>query len=385
MNKIQEIMEHGIDVATATSMIDGYKMRIGTRNGVYVIRDITYDFDKHGKDVKLECTECGRVIHRIMVNGRNKWSELIKSCPCQKEKIKKIEFQKSLEKQKDLIISRVGQTYGDYIIADVAGINDNPMYTLKCNDCGNEIVVSAKPSVFERRKDFHCTRHFVQKIKFDGKYVGRKNNKLTVLGISKIDGRKYFLCQCDCGNKKYIEPNFWEDGTIKSCGCMRKNLMLQHSEDLDRLRRIHGGMKQRCYNKKCAGYRNYGGRGIIICNEWHDRENFIEWALSHGYRNDLSIDRINVNGNYEPSNCRWADDETQRENRRPRDEWKSPEPRTKKTWTIDGITAEREKWCLVYDIGLPTVLYRVNHMGMTIEQALKTPKIQNGRPRKENT
>ena len=78
-------------------------------------------------------------------------------------------------------------------------------------------------------------------------------------------------------------------------------------------------MKQRCYNPNNDNYPNYGGRGISICDEWlNDREAFISWALSHGYSNDLSIDRIDVNGNYKPSNCRWATDELQRNNQRPR-------------------------------------------------------------------
>lgn len=384
MNTIQQLVENGIDETTAMSMIAGYQRRIGTRNGIYIIRDITYDFDIRGKDIELECIECGNVLHRIMINGRNKWSELIKKCPCQNEKSKKAEFEKNLKKQKDLIISRIGKTYGDYTIVAVDDIDINPKYTLKCNECGNEEIISAKASIFERRKDFHCSKHFAQKIKFDERYVGRKNNRLTILGIYKINGRKYFLCQCDCGNEKYIEPNFWEEGTIKSCGCLKKELELPHSETLDRLRRIHGGMKQRCYNKNCDAYRNYGGRGIIVCDEWHDRDNFIEWALSHGYSNDLSIDRIDVNGIYEPSNCRWADIDTQQANRRPITEWKEPKARERKTWTVNGITMEREKWCEMYGIGLPAVLYRINHMGMSVERALKTPKIQNGRPRKEH-
>ena len=96
----------------------------------------------------------------------------------------------------------------------------------------------------------------------------------------------------------------------------------------------------------------------------------------------MSIDRIDVNGIYEPSNCRWADDETQRENRRSKSEWKEPKPRTKKSWTIDGIVKERKEWCEMYGIELPTVMYRINHMGMTVKEALETRKIQNGRPRR---
>lgn len=90
------------------------------------------------------------------------------------------------------------------------------------------------------------------------------------------------------------------------------------TEEEKRICRIYNGMKQRCYNKNATAYKYYGRRGIKICDEWlNSKRAFVEWALSHGYRNDLSIDRINVDGNYEPDNCRWADAKTQANNKRP--------------------------------------------------------------------
>lgn len=99
MNTLQNLLDNGIDAVTAQSMIDNYSSKIGTRNGVYVITDITYDFEQRGKDVTLRCTKCGKEIHRMMIKGRNKWSELIKSCPCEKEAKRKAELEK-IEKNK---------------------------------------------------------------------------------------------------------------------------------------------------------------------------------------------------------------------------------------------------------------------------------------------
>lgn len=98
MNTFQNLIDNGIEPHTAQDMLDGYIKRIGAMNGIYEITDITYDFAKRGKDVTLKCSFCGREIHRMMISGRNKWSELIKSCPCQKAekaRIEKEEFEKS--------------------------------------------------------------------------------------------------------------------------------------------------------------------------------------------------------------------------------------------------------------------------------------------------
>lgn len=385
MNTLQNLIDNGIEPRTAQNMLDGYSKRIDTMNGIYEITDITYDFNEKGRDVTLKCSSCGREIHRMMIKGRNKWSELIKFCPCQR--IKKAEEERRLaekieKEKKDLILSRIGQIHGDYKIISVNNIDNNPKYTLHCTKCGAETEISANS--FEQRKNFHCKKHYIQPIKYDESYIGRKKNFLKVIDITRLPNKhRAFLCECDCGNTTIIEPIFWERGTIKSCGCFSKSLKLEHTEELDRLRRIYSGMIQRCYNKNSDAYGNYGGRGITICSEWlNDREKFIGWALSHGYANDLSIDRIDVNGNYEPSNCRWATNEVQFANRRPSSEWKKRKPRELKTLTINGETKPIKEWYLIFNTSQPAVAYRMKKLGMTLEQALTTPKMTDGRPRK---
>lgn len=206
--------------------------------------------------------------------------------------------------------------------------------------------------------------------KFNENYIGQKNNFLTVIDIKpNKDNKNWFLCRCDCGNTKLVKPTYWERGTIKSCGCYAKSLKNQHNETLDRLRRIYSGMKERCLNPNADAFEYYGGRGITICQEWLDnRQAFIDWALTNGYENNLTIDRINNDGNYEPSNCRWADMRTQTLNQRPRNKKYYRKIEFKGEWY------SFKELCEKYNIAPPVARYRIKTMGLTLEQALTMPR-----------
>lgn len=156
--------------------------------------------------------------------------------------------------------------------------------------------------------------------------TNKKIGRLLVVGransILQKDGKPVtrWLCKCDCGNTKIIRADSLGRGS-HSCGCLKKELdKKQHTNDpvkKKRLYRIWCGMKYRCCNTKSSAYKNYGNRGIQVCKEWFDNfRNFEHWALNNGYQENLTIDRINNDGNYEPSNCRWVTRKEQNRNKR---------------------------------------------------------------------
>lgn len=132
--------------------------------------------------------------------------------------------------------------------------------------------------------------------------------------------RDFYICQCACGNVRSVNKWGLIRGTSKSCGCLSSERMkaydYKHGLSRTRLYHIYHQMRQRCYNSNYSCYGNYGGRGIRICEEWlEDPIKFINWSIENGYNDSLTIDRIDVNGNYEPNNCRWATRKTQQRNK----------------------------------------------------------------------
>lgn len=158
--------------------------------------------------------------------------------------------------------------------------------------------------------------------------TGKIFNRLTVVErVYKANSKKtYWKCKCSCGKETIVESSKIKGGYTKSCGCLNEENRKHHVEELTthkmsgtKLFKIWCSMRKRCENEKETAYMWYGGRGIKVCSEWKGEngfQNFYNWSVKNGYKNGLSIDRIDFNGNYEPSNCRWITQKEQCNNTR---------------------------------------------------------------------
>ena len=212
-----------------------------------------------------------------------------------------------------------------------------------------------------------------------GKFIdltGQKFGRLTVIKRAENDksNRVQWLCQCECGNTKVIRGNDLKLGNIKSCGCLREDIPngLKHGMKDTRLYRIWQAMKNRCRNKNTINYKHYGGKGVKVCKDWQDFMSFYEWAMAHGYNDTLSIDRINSNGNYEPSNCRWATQKMQVNN-----------CSRNRILEFKGEKHTVSEWGEITGIGKNNISNRINQKGWSIEKALTQPIVDRQKAIKE--
>lgn len=200
--------------------------------------------------------------------------------------------------------------------------------------------------------------------------IGKKFGKLTVI---KRDTNKnngvYWVCLCDCGNYTTVRSDSLLQGITKSCGCFQKEQVkksckknfTKHGLSKSRINNIWFNIKQRCYNQNSDDYKYYGNKNIKLCSEWHNFQNFYNWAIANGYNKSLTIDRIDVNGNYEPSNCRWVSFKVQENNR-------SNNRLIKHNNKIHTLS----EWSKIANIKYSTLKKRID-TGWDIEKALNYP------------
>lgn len=221
------------------------------------------------------------------------------------------------------LIDMTGRRFGRLVVIEYVGLDSRhqALWSCKC-DCGN--VITARGYNLRRGITQSCgclQKERASEASVDN-LVGKRFGKLTVIeraGESK-SGNVKWLCECDCGNKTIVVGSFLKNGNTRSCGCGK----IKHREKDKRLYSVWANMKNRCYNPHDIAYHIYGGRGIRVCDEWRtDFDAFKSWAIENGYDKDAlygkcTIDRIDVDGDYCPSNCRWVDMKTQAQNKRRR-------------------------------------------------------------------
>lgn len=198
--------------------------------------------------------------------------------------------------------------------------------------------------------------------------IGQRFGRWLVVSQAERDkkGQVQYNCRCDCGTERIIRRTSLTSGNSRSCGCLSRDVAAKnettHGDTGCRLYRIWAGIIQRCCNnRERYEWEKYGGRGITVCDEWRKYEPFKEWAMDNGYRDDLSIDRIDPNGNYCPENCRWATTYEQSNNKR-----------TSKIIEFNGETGTVREFADKYGLAYSCLYTRLRN-GWSVEKALLTP------------
>lgn len=191
----------------------------------------------------------------------------------------------------------------------------------------------------------------------DEEVIGKRFGRLTVIcrNGNSSNSSKMYLCKCDCGKSKNVIGVYLLDGRTKSCGCLNSELVIKrsktHGKTKTRLFSIWQNAITRCTNKNCYEYKNYGGRGITICDEWkNDFMSFYNWAMANGYSDKLTIDRIDNNKGYSPENCRWTDNKTQSRNRT-----------DNHFYTYKGETKTIAEWAEIKNMNYKKLWKRIKH------------------------
>ena len=263
----------------------------------------------------------------------------------------------------------IGLRFGKLVVENIYRKDGKPFAHCVC-DCGNTKEVYVPDLKRGMTKSCGCYRRDFRKVDL----TGQRFNHLTVIRTADDDmkhhGQKW-ICRCDCGNEVTIRMDGLQSGHVKSCGCINRR-RTTHGQAKTKLFKVWTSMKQRCQNPNDTRYKDYGARGITVCSEWQEFEPFYKWAFANGYEQNLTIDRVDNNGNYCPENCRWTTRKVQMSNRRNTvyleycgesksiSEWSSItgisrhvlDNRMRSGWTVERILTEQVKHTKQKEIGM---------------------------------
>jgi hypothetical protein len=341
-------------------------IKVGDRFGKLVVTKIIPYHDKIGKQVECLCEECGgyKILRPEHIIERKTLT-----CGCDKnERVNENNIQEYIGRKYNhlTIIGSVPREIKD---------GKKGRFKVECLcDCGNKHIATFKAIRNGTIKSCGCeiVKNIERKERYNKKYIGKKYGKLTIIDITfSSKSIPIAHCKCDCG--KDHDANLYDVlfGSIKSCGCYRTEKTIErstkHGDAKERLYGIYLGMKGRCYNPNYDSYKYYGGRGIKVCDEWLENYlNFKSWALDNGYTEKLTIDRIDVNSDYKPSNCRWATLEEQANNK------------TDNAYIeYNGKSQTLRQWCNELDLDYKLIVERFHQpcwKDKSIEEKFFTPK-----------
>ena len=195
--------------------------------------------------------------------------------------------------------------------------------------------------------------------------TGKRFGKLIAISFDHMKRtRSYWRCKCDCGNYRIVAIDHLKHGDITDCGCERRHIARwkKHGMSESRIYTIWSLMKRRCINPLSKEFPFYGGRDIAICKEWLDFANFLEWANNNGYSDELTIDRIDNDGDYCPENCRWVTRKEQSYNKR-----------NNRFITFNGETKTITQWASDNGLTYNLVKNRIDKLGWPFEKAISEP------------
>lgn len=261
----------------------------------------------------------------------------------------------------------VGQHFGRLVAIEpeYSDYHGNTYWRCMC-DCGNVVSIMRHHLLAGTTQSCGCYRDQINH-QFED-LTGRVFGRLTVIGYSHTQrGTTFWKCQCTCGKVKIVRRSSLVQGRALSCGCYGrervKESVTTHGQSKTRLYKIWCGILNRCTKPNDHGYKDYGGRGITVCDEWlHDFVPFYEWAMSSGYTTKMTIDRIDNNGNYGPDNCRWVTPLVQGSNKR-----------NNHRATYNGETKTIMEWVRTLGISKTTLIRRLAQHNGDMEAALKEP------------